>query len=717
MSVNNAYQSWRQYTGGTKPSQGSTGATYQAQQIGKDIQVGPSVSSQLAEFAQGAANVYGQYQKVQHEEADTKVNDFMKGKTVTEYRAAMAAGQVPFQDDKLAMSVLHNKSAYMMALQVEQGIENEITQGKYATIEEADKARVDALGAARGEYALTMGISPDDKAFKTGFDRDDEARRESLMRLQTDVTSKRRAAEAQIIAKSEIVAPLPEVIKNMGPEKGAEYIANTARQNGELGMVRNDTDMLGLISHAMDTLPDTPGGAKTMDALGRHVVSYGGKTVALRDVFGAGKFDLMVVKAQQAEFARDGKRFVALQAELNQAAVTDDDVGVRSTINRLLGESGGMMTPEVENAQRVLSHIQQKQARDALVAQQQLTEQVAQESRLQAAAQTLSGVITGTLDGAGVSTKYDDLGLEDRAERSLVEQKLIEGFPEGPKRDAAILKLAATVPDGYAANAIKGQVDRGNSDWQVLVSKINAGADPATLQLSPGIQRVMALAQVDQSSLYGAAERPAFMAAVEVGANLGIDPLQVAAAEAKWKTLPEKQKTEATKLMTTEVLKLKVPMSTQNQDTLSTMAGQYMMFGLDAPTAVKEAAKDFNKQHVSFGTSGVVHKSFFAIQGSANSVPAGESTFEVIRKEGMKTLGVDDDKRLFIQYDKASQRVILRNLATGDSLPVTQDELRQRYDKMTKELAAKRTKETRAVIDREGNKRTAPIKTPRAGRE
>lgn len=718
MTAASAYQTWRQFSGGTKASPGSTpNGSYQAQQIGRDVQVGPSVASQLAEFASSAANVYGQYQKVQKDGAEVRVNDWMKGKTMTEYRQAMAAGNVPFQDDTLAMGVLHNKSAYMMALQVEQDIEGHITAGKYKTVEEADKARVDALGAARGEYALTMGISPDDKAFKTGFDRDDERRRDSLMRLQTDVTNKRLQLEAKIISKAEIIAPLPEVIKGMGPAKGAQYIISVSKQANELGQTRSDTDSLELISHAMESLQDTPGGYQTLTALGAEVVPFGGSSVALRDVFGGGKFDLLVAKAQQSEYARDGQRSVALQTELNTAAATNDDVGLRSISNRLLKESGGMMTPEVEQVQQTLRHVQQKQQKEAVVAQQQLAEQVATDTRLNAAMRTLGGVITGQLDGAGVSTNYTDLGLEDRAERSKVEQRLIEGYPEGPTRDAAILRLAATVPDGYAANAIKGQVDRGNADWQVLVSRLNAGADPQTLKLSPGIDRVRALAQVDQSALYGATEKPAFMTALEIGESLGIDPLQVASAEAKWKSLPEKQRTDTQKLLGNEVLKIKMPMSTQNQDTLRTMAGQYMMFGMEPATAVKEASKDFQKQHIIFGTSGVVHKSFFALQGNEQSVQAGESAFTVIRKEGMTKLGIDDDKRLFIQYDKATQRVILRNLSTGDSLPVTQQELRDRYSKMTEAAAAKKAKDTRVVIDALGDKRVAPIRTPRAGRE
>lgn len=716
MSVNNAYQAWRQFTGGTKPSQGTTGATYQAQQIGKDVQVGPSAASQLAEFASNAANVYGTAVKTQKVEADTKVQDWMKGKTITEYRQAMAEGNVPFQDDPLAMSVLHNKSAYMMALQVEEDIQGQITQGKYATVEEADKARVDALGAARGEYALTFGISPDDKAFKAGFDRDDQTRRETLLRLQTDVTNKRLQTESKVLAKSEVVAPLPEVIKNMGPLKGAEYIVNTARNSAEMGQVRNDTDTLELISHAMDSLQDTPGGSQTLAALGDHIVPYGGKTVALKDVFGGGKFDLLVAKAQQAENARNGERYVAFQTKLNTAVALDDDVGVRQITNELLKESGGQMTPEVEQAQMTLRHIQQKQTRDAAIAANQNAEKVAMDSRVHAAMRTLSGLVTGTLDGAGVSTNYSDLGLADRAERSMAEQRIIEGLPEGPQRDTAVLRLAATVPEGYAANAVKGLVDRGNADWQVLVSRINSGADPASLKMTPGIERVRGLAAVDESALYGAAEKPAFMTALEIGTSLGVDPIQVAAAEARWKNMPEKQRTETTKLMTTEVLKVKLPQSTQTQDTLRTMAGQYMMFGMEPATAVKEAVKDFEKQHVTFGRAGTVHKSFFALQGSPQSVQAGESVFAIVRKEGMEKLGVDEN-RLYIQYDKATQRVILRNLATGDSLPVTQQELRDRYKVIQDEAAAKRTKETRKVIDREGNKRTDPIRTPRAGRE
>ncbi|ATN92936.1 internal virion protein [Ralstonia phage RPSC1] len=719
-SLNNVYQTVRQFQAAPQAPARQTGGSLQGANIQADRQMGPSLAQQLAQFAQSAPGAVKAIQEDRTESADKQVREWMRDKTLDEYRDAIHKGNVPFQDDPLAMSVLHNKSAYNLALQVEQDIEAKITQGSYDSVDAADQARIEALRGAREAYTKAFGTAGDTKAFDAGFYRDEEKRRDVLARLQTDVTNKRLKTEAEIIAKADMVAPIPEVIRGGGPQVAAQYIVNSAKKAFDMGQVRTDAERLGLISTAMDSLQESPQGHEVLRSLGEMKVPFGGQDVSLREVFGGGKFDLMVVNAQTKENERNGVRFVETAAKLSDMVSLNDDVGIRKHINGLVEESGGGMTPEIERANHYLTQVKHKQEVQAAAAQKALGEKMASDGRVQNAMTTLSGLIDGSLDGAGVSTNITDMGLDDREERSRAESQLISGYPEGPKRDKAILRLAASIPDGYAANAIKGQVSQANADWQVLMGQINAGKAAADLNIPASITRVQALAQVDATALYGADEKPPFMDAMEIGERLGQGPVEVAVATAKWKALPEKQRNDTMKMVDKSLARLKMAATGQNQEALRTLAGTYMSFNLDPETAVKRAEVDFKDQHVMFNDNkSAVHKSFFAVDGGATSVKAGEATFQGILTDAKKTLAIPDDKMMHIQYDPAGKRVLVRSILTGETVPVTQEELRSKYQAQATESTKKRTAKTKQQVEFITKKYPddKPTKGVRAGHE
>lgn len=718
--LNNAYQTARQFQAAPQAPARQTGGSLQGVAIQADRQMGPTLAQQLAEFARTAPGAVQAVQENRNDMANTKVREWMRDKTLDEYRDAIHRGDVPFQDDPLAMSVLHNKSAYNLALQVEQDIESKITEGKYDTVEAADQARVDALRGAREAYTKAFNLGGDNKAFDAGFYRDEEKRRDVLARLQTDVTNKRLKTEAEIIAKADMVAPIPEVIRGGGPKVAAQYIVSSARKAFDLGQVRTDAERLGLISTAMDSLQESPQGHEVLRSLGEMKVPFGGQDVTLRDVFGGGKFDLMVVNAQTKENERNAQRFIESTASLSEMVSLGDDVGIRKHINTLVAETGGVMTPEIERANHYLTQVKHRQEVQAAAAQKSLSDQMASDGRVQNAMTTLSGLIDGSLDGAGVSTNITDMGLEDREERSKAESQLISGYPEGPKRDKAILRLAASIPDGYAANAIKGQVSQANADWQVLLGQINAGKAADQIKLPSSISRVQALSEVDATALYGTEEKPPFMAAMEIGERLGQDPIQVAVATAKWKALPEKQRNDTMKMVDKSLARLKMAATGQNQEALRSLAGTYMSFNIDPETAVKRAEVDFKDQHVMFNDNkSAVHKSFFAVDGGATSVKAGEATFKVILEEAKTTLAIPDDKMMHIQYDPSTKRVLVRSILTGETIPVTQEELRTKYQKQAEASTKKRAAKTKQQVEFLTKKypNAVPDKGPRPGHE
>lgn len=706
---NAAYQTLQMFnrnppTVAQAPAGGVVTAGYQAQTQSAPVNAtGPSTAALLAQFAQNAGALVNQVQTYRTTEADEKVNDFMRRHTVEEYRDIMAKGQVPFQSDTLAMSVLHNKAGYYQALQIEQQFQQRVEQGEFRTIEDMDKARVEALEKGRSEYVLQNGISPDDKAFTAGWDRDFDRRRDVMMAQQTAVTDKLMRTSADIINKADMVAPLPDITAQMGAKKAAEYIVTTANNAWNLGTVRTPGEQLGLVSHAMESLAAQQGGYEVLRELGDQTVSINGKASKVRDLMGGAKYDLAVAQAQQAQFKRDGERFTKLHTDIQEMVSARDDAGIESMIQQKLKESAGMMTPEIQALQHAKDQVRHKQEVEAKAAQEELAKQMEKDGRLRGAQQTLLGILSGALDGAGVSTKSEDMGLKDRAERTEAEQRVLEGYPQGPKRDAAILKMASFIPDGYAGNALKGQATRAKADWDVLQGQITSGNIPKDVPES--VKRVIGLAQSMDGQgegllLSAIGETPSFMTAVRSGQAVGMDPIQVAVAQANYKKLPEKERTDFDIRVKQATLDLKLPDTALNGGAVRDLAMNYVQLGVAPKNAVQMAERDYRDQNVIYRDRSAIHKSWFTMGQGPEYQKAGQATFDHMAEELMKAAKISDSEMHF-RYHPDSKTVDVIDLKNGRTLStIRQEDVRARYNtQIEKQRAERQGKIDSALVD------------------
>jgi hypothetical protein len=696
---------WRQFSGGQRQPVQTGLSGYQAQRVTPEVSYNDNIMGKLNEFAQNAASLYGTYQQTRSDEVTKTVKDWMANQSVEEYSKAMRDGKVPFQDDPLAMAVLRNKSAYTQSLIIEQDVESKIQSGAFKTVEEADAARIKALNEALPKAAEMFGTSPDDKAFMAGYQRDAERRRDTLLRMQTAVTDKRLRTEAEMQTKVELMAPLEDVLTNFGGEGVAQFVQNSLKNARNTGQVRDSSKALELVANVLDQLPDMKGGYKAIEALGGKEFEFGGKMVPLRDAFGSGKFDLMVAKAQQKELERDANRYASVHGDLTTMAIQGDDAGIVSLRNKMIAESRGMNTPEIQHATTVLEQVRK---RNAYLAQQvQAANVEAQETmaRQQRAMNTLGGIISGTYDGQWVSARPEDLGLKNAKELSQVEQSTLSNLPEGPQRDAAVLRLAATIPNGFAASALKGAVKTADADWQIYLNQVSNGKQDVAVPNS--VSRVAALAELDETSLLASGDKPSFLSAIQAGKRLNIAPADVAVAEAAWKKLPEKERTTQMKALDGRLGKIDMPLTTNNRESIKALAGHYLALGLDADSAVRRAGDDFKAQAVIVGDRNVVPKAFFTVDGSKNSVEQGTQLFQTELKSTAEALGVKDKSDLLMTYDNDKQAVTVRNLRTGEARQIAKSDLRQKYSEGLKAATEKNTKAANDTLTKEAAKAKA----------
>lgn len=670
-SANAAYMLWRQFSGEAKAPAGMKlqGPTAQRQQV--SIQRGTSDSEALADFAGTMQDFFKYGEKKHKEEVDPKVKAWMASHTMEEYQQKMREGNVPFQNDKVAMDILHNQAAYNLALQTEEGIQAEIKKGTYKTMEEADKARVDALNGARNEYILSMGISPDNKAFSTGFNRDDQTRRATLMSLQTDVTDKYLRTQAKTQVQADLLAPLTEDFVKAAPGKvTSTYIANTVKRAETMGQIRSDADKVETYSKAMDALQGMTGGADAINELGNHEVELYGVKASLRTHLGGGVFDQAVLKARQTEQQQSSERQGKLGATLMSLQNKADVNGLLALRNNLEAESGGKMTGDIQAVDQTIQYVNRKMQADNAAMATKLEKEREKQLQMFTGVQGLNKLISG--DGL-VSPDGKDLGFKDEAQAREGEEYLLNSIADEGERLQTAMKLAGVRRDGFAANALKAWGSQADAAWTQYQNKLQRGEQG--LEVPPNVQRMVNLYDSNPEAFTMLNPDSKYIAAVEAGRNIGASMEDIARSQAEWGKLPKDVKKAAEDAMTLQVSKVTSQDPAYVAESMRALTGPLLTMGVAPVDAVKMARASFDRQHEKINGY-PIHKGFFQVTGDRESYSAGLQSFNELQPKVLESIGNPKGSSLAYWYDGANQSVIAFNLQTGQqAAPITRGEL------------------------------------------
>lgn len=687
-SAQSAFMLWRQFSGDAKAPAHQNLRGVSAASVQPDIHIGPQLSDQIRSFAGAATDFFQAKQgldKVQKAQSEAKVDAWMNQHTMAEYRQKMRENNVPFQDDRVAMDILHNNAAYGVALEVEEAIQNKIKAGSFKTTDEAEKARSEALNGARSEYALSMGISPDNKAFIAGFDRDADKRRNLLVGLQQDVTDKLLRTQAKTAAQAAILAPLTEsFVRNASPETTAAYIVNTVKQQQVLGQIRSDQDAAEVLAKAVNSLKGTSGGAAALKALGSQEYSMFGTTAKLRDHLGGGVFDAAVIGALDREQQLDATRQGGLNVKLIGLLRSNDLGGAMALRAQLSEESGGKMTKDLSEVDHSIKQIQLKIDRDNAAAIVQHQKNAEEQSRITAAMATMRGYLSGDLQT--VSLENADLGLKNSLEASKAEQLLLGQIENEDERLQVALKLAAKRPEGFSANALKDKDRAAGIAWDQYLYALRRG--DTTAQLPEKVQAMQNLYTADPEAYSMAFKESPYIAALEVSRVTGSSVADVARNEVEWKKLPADTKKAAEKELTIQLNRVGGYNAPYVNDAIRTLSSAYLAQGISPDRAVQLGRQQFDKQTVKV-LEAPIHKGFFSISGEPSSFEQGRAAFDVVLPEVRKELGSSSNSMTALRYDLNNQKVVVTNLQTGDSREITQDMIRQRALKEAEAAKAK----------------------------
>lgn len=687
-TANSAYMLWRQFSGEAKAAPRTNLDQFRPGQQQGEVHMGPNMGDQLRSFVNSAGDFFNANAKLKAEEekqADKRVTSWMSQHTMQEYRQKMREGNVPFQNDQVAMDILHNNAAYGVALEVEEAIQNKVKAGEFKTIEEAESARIEALNGARSEYALSMGISPDGKAFVSGFDRQAEERRKMLVSLQQDVTDKQLRTQAKIAARSTILAPLTDdFVKNVSPETTAAYVVNTVKNQQTLGQIRSDADAAEVMAAAVESLKGTAGGAAALKALGQQEFELYGQKAKLRDHLGGGVFDAAVIGALDREQQIDSERQGGLNVKLIGLQRSNDIGGLVALRNDLHMESGGKMTSDIRTVDATIKSTEAKLMRENAAAMEQHAKNVEKLSRRGQVMETYRQFVAGDLDM--VSPDGKDLGAKDAAEAREFQQDFLNTIQDPQEKFRAAVKLAGWDKDGFAANALKSQDMEASAAWDQFVAKLSRGDTTATVPEK--VTAMQELYQGNPEQFTMVYKDPAYIQALELGKATGASPQDVAMSQVAWGKLKDDAKKEATKELQKAVQKVGPYNAGYVNESLKVLSAPYLQMGMPPETAVKYGKQQFEKQVVRV-LDAPIHKGFFQVSDDPRSFEQGRTIFDGLLGEARKTIGDPRDSMTAISFDQTNQLVRIHNLQTGEVAQVTKGDLTDKAQVLAEEAEKK----------------------------
>lgn len=699
-NANSAYMMWRQFSGEARPTAGQQRGGLKAVNYQAPIYTGKSTAQALDSALNSLAGFAKTYMEgVDREEkaADDRVKAWMRTKTVEEYRKAIQEANTPFQDDPLAMAALHRNTGASLAFEVEEQIQNQVKQGKFKTPEEADRARIDALEAAKAEWTKATGISADpkvSKAFLKGFDIQQDERRSLIQRLQQDVTDQNYRKQALIGVNTSLTAPLtPEAIAAGGPQFAADYIVRTLDQAQLTGLIRSPEEYMQALNHGLQNLQGVSGGADVLTALGDREVNLLGQKGKLRDFLGGGAFDAAVLKARDQENAQNTTRYGQFQKTVLDLTRNGDLPGVEKLIALREQESGGKTTNEIESLYRARASIIEARDREIAKLNEKVTKDNAEFGQLQKGLDGLRSFLMGGL----VSKNYVDLGFKDAAQGRKGEELLLNSIEDPQERIQTAIKLAGKFTDGFSANVLEEWKNTGKRQFELYASQVANGNENAVVPEM--VQHMTAVYERDPVAFWLAFGDQPYVDLHVAGKEVGMSLSDMVKSKAKWDALPRESKQEAEKALNKALASVKGGGESYVNKSVQGLAANLMAAGISAPTAMETAMDRFKQQHTEIN-KGWVHKSFF----TDNSKDAAASQFaEGIFKDRVlprlkESIGADDD--FGVIYSPTDRSVWITDVATGNRIQYSREQMLEEAEKAAEEMRLKANIEQTLAIQK-----------------
>ncbi|AZD21239.1 hypothetical protein C4K24_1926 [Pseudomonas chlororaphis subsp. aurantiaca] len=701
-TLNNAYNTWRQFAPQEKSLTPITGPRL-------NVHAGPSSDgglnaafSGLIAAATNAGNRYEYSQKRKGLESEAKAETWMKSVSPEEFRKAAQEGNLPFQDDPIAMARLRYLHGFHASSAVQSQVAENIRGGAY-------KDELDAQGkvirsgsdlavedyfnkmkSMRADITKELGFNEEDEALTNGMFRNSDDAQVSLMGLQTQAADARNRAQAEILHTSIRSALLSEALKR-DPKEAAQVAIESWTTGYQTGVYRNLPDTLKDVGKTLSQVSAQSGGLAAIDLLLDAQVPGTEKTV--RDFYDGDELEGFRQKALNTQVKMDASADLDWQVQVqNHQDDPNGLTGLFQMYHEELGRSGGVASKRTQQLQQEITSKKHSLATAATQLQKENAKAALQSARVAVLTQEAGRFLAGNRDAQRYDTmpKDPDLGKYSKDDALLMERGLLERYQAQP---AKLLKIADYMPNGYIANTIQDYWKDTSASMAVDASRISQGLmRPEDIKEPEALASVNLLKTADplafRKVIGGDTQALAKLDTLDVLAGMGLGYKDMVISQARWHKMSDKEKLDQTnkitKVLESETVSPKnigkvdgltnLAGSEYAQTYMKTMVNGLLSLGIPEEEAFKKADSAFAQSHV--GLNGFpIPASFFSAIQSPDQVNVGMDLLAGALTDYARSQGVREED-VIPDYNQAAGTVGLRSPGRI-SLEIRADSLQQ----------------------------------------
>lgn len=370
--------------------------------------------------------------------ADTVADEYLQKHSLEEYQQQMKMGNVPFQDDPLAMSSLKQKHGKILFSAIAQDFQDRVDANEFKGMspEQVDAEFFKFMKEQSAGVSEAFGYADNDYHFNKGLYSDSPEKRLKMMLRQKTVEDAYQKQQDLIANAAELSA----LCSHEGVSADL-FVSTLANQYLTSGAHEKPEDLLKKVSSGLEILAANPNAGQSIkDLKDREIPGLEGVTFG--NILGEEGYKELVLKNANARYASNAQAKLDFQNSLDVMATNGKAPELLALRNSKFKESGGLLTDEVKDIEKAYDaavKVQLANAKQNAVALKKQQDELLKTSASRAYVQAVArGEPVVSKDVAGLTNKDIDTAyqyLVDTGSITFKDQLAIAKNPHLPFND------------------------------------------------------------------------------------------------------------------------------------------------------------------------------------------------------------------------------------------------------------------------------------------
>lgn len=370
--------------------------------------------------------------------ADTVADEYLQKHSLEEYQQQMKMGNVPFQDDPLAMSSLKQKHGKILFSAIAQDFQARVDANEFKGMspEQVDAEFFKFMKEQSAGVSEAFGYADNDYHFNKGLYSDSPEKRIKMMLRQKTVEDAYQKQQDLIANAAELSA----LCSHEGVSADL-FVSTLANQYLTTGAHEKPEDLLKKVSSSLEILATNPNAGQSIkDLKDREIPGLEGVTFG--NILGEEGYKELVLKNANARYASNAQAKLDFQNSLDVMATNGKAPELLALRNSKFKESGGLLTDEVKDIEKAYDaavKVQLANAKQNAVALKKQQDELLKTSASRAYVQAVArGEPVVSKDVAGLTNKDIDTAyqyLVDTGSITFKDQLAIAKNPHLPFND------------------------------------------------------------------------------------------------------------------------------------------------------------------------------------------------------------------------------------------------------------------------------------------